>query len=103
MIDRKKDETIEKTIETDEWTGLAVNPHTKSSRDRSIKIINKYRTEHTMINSAADWGISTPLSVPLIATDIRKEGFNNLDIEHGTFYKAYEFYTISSNKLEALR
>ena len=56
-----------------------------------------------MINSAADWGISTPLSVPLIATDIRKEGFNNLDIEHGTFYKAYEFYTISSNKLEALR
>jgi predicted metal-dependent TIM-barrel fold hydrolase len=26
LIDRKKDETIEKTIEMGEWTGLAVNP-----------------------------------------------------------------------------
>jgi uncharacterized protein len=86
-----------------EWTGLAVNLHTKSSRDRSVKIINNYGTEHTMINSASDWDISDPLSVPLIATEMIKERFNNLDTENVTFYKAYEFYTISSNELESLR
>ena len=56
-----------------------------------------------MIKSASDWDISDPLSVPLIATEMIKEGFNNLDTENMTFYKAYEFYTISSNELEALR
>ena len=28
-----------------------------------------------MVNSAADWGISDPLSVPLVAREMRKEGF----------------------------
>jgi predicted metal-dependent TIM-barrel fold hydrolase len=45
-----------------------------------------------MINSSADWGASDPLSVPLVAREMRKEGFSNNDIENVTFYNAYEFY-----------
>jgi predicted metal-dependent TIM-barrel fold hydrolase len=47
-----------------------------------------------MINSAADWGISDPLSVPLVAREMRKEreAFSLSDIEKVTFYNAYDFF-----------
>jgi uncharacterized protein len=45
-----------------------------------------------MIHSAADWGVSDPLSVPLTAREMRKAGFSSTDIGKVTFYNAYEFF-----------
>jgi predicted metal-dependent TIM-barrel fold hydrolase len=52
-----------------------------------------------MINSSADWGVSDPLSVPLVAREMKKKGFSNKDIEKVTLYNAYEFFKQSSNFL----
>jgi predicted metal-dependent TIM-barrel fold hydrolase len=49
-----------------------------------------------MINSAADWGISDPLSVPLVAREMRKEGFRKNEIEKVTMFNAYNFYKRSN-------
>jgi hypothetical protein len=49
-----------------------------------------------MIHSAADWGPSDPLSVPLVAREMRKAGFSINEIEQVTFYNAYEFFKRSS-------
>ena len=92
LIDHNTEETIEKTIEIGAWAGLTVYPVTKLSPERAIRMIKKYGTERIMINSSADWGVSDPLSVPLVAREMRKEGFSNSDIENVTFYNAYEFY-----------
>ena len=43
---------------------------------RFMNIVKKYGTEHIMIHSAADWGISDPLSVPLVARKREKMEFN---------------------------
>jgi len=72
--------------------GLSVYPMTKLSPERAMKIIKTYGTEHIMIHSAADWGISDPLSVPLTAREMRKGGFSIDDIEKVTFHNAYEFF-----------
>jgi predicted metal-dependent TIM-barrel fold hydrolase len=48
-----------------------------------------------MIKSSTDWWISDPLSVPLVAREMRKEEFSNNDIEIQIFYNAYEFYKLS--------
>jgi predicted metal-dependent TIM-barrel fold hydrolase len=96
LIDHNTEETLEKTIEMGAWAGLTVYPLTKLTPERAIKLIKKYGTEHIMINSSADWGISDPLSVPIVAREMRKEGFSNNDIENVTFYNAYEFYKQSS-------
>jgi len=45
-----------------------------------------------MVNSAADWGRSDPLSVPLTAREMRKNGSKKEDIDKVTFYNAYEFF-----------
>ena len=87
------EETIGKTLELGMWAGLSVYPVTKLSPDRAIRIIKDHGTEHIMIHSAADWGISDPLSVPLVAREMRKEGgFSTGDIEKVTFYNAYDFF-----------
>jgi uncharacterized protein len=93
LVDHNVEETIEKTLELGMWAGLSVYPVTKLSPERAMKIIKKYGTEHIMIHSAADRGISDPLSVPLVAREMRKSGeFSTNDIEKVTFYNAYEYY-----------
>jgi uncharacterized protein len=97
LVDHNVEETIEKTLELGIWAGLSVYPFTKLSPERAIKIIKKYGTERIMIHSAADWGISDPLSVPLVAREMRKSGeFTINDIERVTFYNAYEYYKQSN-------
>jgi predicted metal-dependent TIM-barrel fold hydrolase len=92
LIDHNTEETVEKTLELGCWAGLTVYPITKLSPTRAIEIIEKYGVDKIMINSSADWGISDPLSVPLVAKEMKKRGFSKNDIEKVTFYNAYEFF-----------
>src|SRR6266513_2856394 len=91
LVDHNVEETIEKTLELGMWAGLSVYPVTKLSPERAMRLIKKYGQERIMIHSAADWGISDPLSVPLVAREMRKErAFGINDIEKVTFYNAYD-------------
>jgi predicted metal-dependent TIM-barrel fold hydrolase len=95
LIDHNTEETIGKTLELGMWAGLSVYPITKLSPERAMNIIKKHGTERIMVNSAADWGISDPLSVPMVARDMRKGtggSFSLSDIEKVTFYNAYDFF-----------
>lgn len=92
LIDHNTEETIEKTLELGCWAGLTVYPITKLSPTRAIDIIEKNGVDKIMINSSADWGISDPLSVPLVAREMKKRGFSKNDIEKVTLYNAYEFF-----------
>jgi hypothetical protein len=74
------------------WAGLSVYPVSKLSPERAMNIIRKHGTERIMIHSAADWGASDPLSVPLVAREMKKAGFSSNEIERVTFYNAYEFF-----------
>ena len=57
-----------------------------------MNIIKKHGTDRIMVHSATDWGISDPLSVPLVAREMRKAKFSNNDIEKVTFYNAFDFF-----------
>ena len=96
LVDHNVEETTEKTLELGMWAGLSVYPVSKLSPERAIGIIKKCGTERIMIHSAADWGPSDPLSVPLVAREMRKAGFSITEIERVTFYNAYEFFKRSS-------
>lgn len=92
LIDHNTEDTIKMTLDLGAWAGLSVYPVTKLSPDRVIKIVTEYGSERIMVNSAADWGKSDPLSVPLTAREMRKNGCSTTDIEKVTFLNAYEFY-----------
>ncbi len=93
LVDHNVEETIGQTLEMGMWAGLSVYPYTKLSPERAMKIIKKHGTERIMIHSAADWGISDPLSVPLVAREMRRSGeFGAGEIEKVTLYNPYEFF-----------
>ncbi len=92
LIDHNTEETIKKTLDWGAWAGISVYPVTKLSPDRVIRIVDNYGSDRIMVNSAADWGISDPLSVPLTAREMRKNGSKDEDIEKVTFYNAFEFF-----------
>lgn len=92
LVDHNTEETIEKTLKLGMWAGLSVYPFTKLSPERAMNIVKKYGTERIMIHSAADWGVSDPLSVALVAREMRKVGFSSKDIEQVTLLNGYEFF-----------
>ena len=92
LVDHNVEETIEKTLELGMWAGLSVYPFTKLSPERAMNIVKKHGTERIMIHSAADWGVSDPLSVALVAREMRKAGFASKDIEQVTLLNGYEFF-----------
>jgi predicted metal-dependent TIM-barrel fold hydrolase len=96
LVDHNVEKTIEKTLELGMWAGLSIYPVTKLSPERAMNIVKKYGTERIMIHSAADWGISDPLSVPLVAREMRKAGFSVNQIEKVRFYNAYDFFRRST-------
>lgn len=92
LVDHNTEETIEKTLKLGLWAGLSVYPFTKLSPERAMNIVKQYGTDRIMIHSAADWGVSDPLSVALVAREMRKAGLEPSDIEKTTFLNAYEFF-----------
>lgn len=92
LVDHNVEETIEKTLELGMWAGLSVYPNTKLSPERAMNIVKKYGADRIMVHSAADWGISDPLSVSLVAREMKKVKFSNNEIERVTFYNAYDFF-----------
>jgi uncharacterized protein len=97
LVDHNVEETVDQTLELGMWVGLSVYPFTKLSPERAMKIIKKHGTERIMVHSAADWGISDPLSVPLVAREMRRSGeFDTKAIEMVTLYNPYEFFKQSA-------
>jgi len=92
LVDHNVEETIEKTLELGLWAGLSVYPVSKLSPERVINILRRHGTDKIMVHSAADWGVSDPLSVPLVAMEMRKAGFSTNEIERVTFYNAFDFF-----------
>jgi uncharacterized protein len=97
LIDHNTEETIKMTLDLGAWAGLSVYPVSKLSPNRVIDIIKQYGSERIMVNSAADWGVSDPLSVPLTAREMRMHSCKGSDIERVTFLNAFEFYRQSDN------
>src|SRR3546814_263375 len=53
-----------------------------------VEVVKQYGAERIMVNSAADWGISDPLSVPKTAALMKVRGISIEDIELVTYRNA---------------
>ncbi|HMS18550.1 MAG TPA: TatD family hydrolase, partial [Planctomycetota bacterium] len=67
LLDHGNEETIRITRDSGAWLGFSIYPNTKMSPERMVQIVKEYGVERIIINSACDWGISDPLSVPKTA------------------------------------
>ena len=74
IIDHVEEHTVEMVIEAGFWAGMTLYPESKCTSARAIDIVEMYGDQRIWMNSACDWGVSVPLTVPRTALEMRKRG-----------------------------
>lgn len=88
IVDHNNEETVEDVLDRGFWAGFTIYPFTKMGNERMVEIVKQYGSNHIMINSAADWGISDPLAVPKTAALMKQEGIAEEDIRLVSYQNA---------------
>ena len=81
LIDHGNEETIKITKDSGAAQGFSIYPNTKMSPARMVPIIKEFGVENIIINSACDWGVSDPLSVPKTVKLLREAGVGDDQID----------------------
>ncbi len=97
VIDHNTEETIGLSRDSGCYCGMTVYPISKLNPERVSAIIRQYGSERMIVNGSADWGVSDPLSLIKVVTQLRQDGFPEADIERLTFGNAMSFYSHSPN------
>jgi len=95
LIDHLNEQTLPLVLETGCWRGHSIYPHTKMSEERMVALLKQYGTEKMVVNSAADWGRSDPLKVPLTGRLMLESGFGEADVDLVLFQNPINYYAQS--------
>ena len=97
LVDHNTEETMPLFAGYNVWMAMSVYPVTKLSPERAVAILGQYGTDRMIVNSAADWGPSSPLSVPKVASLMLRSGFSREETEKVVFHNPVNFFAQSPN------
>jgi predicted metal-dependent TIM-barrel fold hydrolase len=92
VIDHNNEETVRDVLEAGAWAAFSIYPATKMDAPRMAEIVARYGPERLMADSAADWGVSDPLSVPRAAALMLERGIAPAAVEAVTWGNALAAY-----------
>ena len=92
IIDHNNEETLPLVLETDCWAAHTIYPRTKMDAERMVTLIHEYGSNKILVNSSADWGVSNPLSVVIVADLLRKDNVDEETIKKIFWNNPMEFF-----------
>lgn len=92
IIDHNNEETVKEVLDRGFWAAFTIYPHAKMGNERMVEIVKQYGSEHIIVDSSADWGISDPLAVPKTAALMAERGISSEDIQKVCYENALEAY-----------
>jgi uncharacterized protein len=92
LLDHATEETIRMILDSGAWAGFTVYPNTKLSPERTANMIMEFGVDRMMINSSADWGPSTAMSVPMVTVELRRRGLPAAKIQQLVWANPFSFY-----------
>lgn len=92
IMDHNTEETMKLTRDAGLWAGMTVYPYSKLTPARVVGLLRKFGTDMMMANSAADWGVSDPLSLLRVADAMKTDGFSNEEIEKVVLFNPLNFF-----------
>ena len=95
IIDHNTEDTIELSHATDCYCGMTVYPYSKLSPERVSAMVRKFGSERIIVNSSADWGISSPVALAQTAEFMRRDGHDDRTIQRLVFDNAMAFYSFT--------
>ena len=81
LLDHGNEETIKITLDCGACLGFSIYPATKMDPARMVSLVQEYGVSNFVINSACDWGVSDPLSVPKTVTLLKRAGIADEEIK----------------------
>lgn len=100
VIDHVNEETIKEVKDRGFWAAFSIYPHSKMTAERMVALVQQYGPERLIVDSACDWGISDPLSVPKTAKLLADNGISDQAIRLVTYANALSAYGQSGQILE---
>lgn len=100
VIDHVNEETIKEVKDRGFWAAFSIYPHSKMTTERMVALVQQYGPERLIVDSACDWGISDPLSVPKTAKLLAEKGIPDDAIRLVTYANALAAYGQSGQILE---
>jgi predicted metal-dependent TIM-barrel fold hydrolase len=101
VIDHVNEETVREVKERGFWAAFSIYPHSKMTAERIIEIVRQYGPERLIADSACDWGVSDPLSVPKTAAMMEKAGIPAEHVRLVTYANALAAYGQSGQMSES--
>lgn len=74
IIDHCEEHTVRLALDAGHWAGLTLYPNTKCTPQRAADIVEQVGSDRIWVNSAADWGPSTPDVVPAFIHEMKMRG-----------------------------
>jgi predicted metal-dependent TIM-barrel fold hydrolase len=101
VIDHCNEETIGEVKDRGFYAAFSIYPHSKMTAERMAAIVGRYGPERLIVDSACDWGVSDPLSVPKTAALLAERGIGDDAIRSVTYANALAAYGQSGQMREA--
>ena len=101
VIDHVNEETITEVKDRGFWAGFSIYPHSKMTAERMVSLVKSFGPERLIVDSACDWGVSDPLSVPKTAALMAEQGVAADAIRLVTYANALAVYGQSGQMSEA--
>ncbi|MGW4034079.1 TatD family hydrolase [Streptomyces sp. NPDC004838] len=102
LVDHLNEPTLPLVADSGCWMGMSVYPDTKMSVDRAVASLTRYGTDRLLVNSAADWGHSDPLTPQKTGRAMLGSGFRDADVRRVLWENPVSFYG-QSGRLELER
>ena len=99
VVDHLNEMTVAMVDESDCWLGFSIYPDTKMDPDRMVAILQQRGLDRVMVNSAADWGISNPLTTRQTGEAMLAAGFSADDVDRVLWRNPVEFFAQSGRLL----
>ncbi len=80
-LDHAEEHTIRMIRDAGFWASMTIYPVTKNSPPRVVDAIERFGTDHMMVDASGDWGPSDPVTLHEAIFEMRRRGHREEDME----------------------
>ncbi|PRH80661.1 hydrolase TatD [Streptomyces solincola] len=95
VLDHLNETTVGAAAASGCWLGFSIYPDTKMDPHRMVAVLQEYGVERVLVNSAADWGRSDPLSTRWVGEAMLAAGFAEEDVDQVLWRNPVDFFGAS--------
>ncbi|QHC60147.1 TatD family hydrolase [Rathayibacter sp. VKM Ac-2760] len=92
VVDHLNETTVDLVLGSGCWLGFSIYPDTKMDETRLVTLVERIGLERVLVNSAADWGRSDPLTTAKTGHLLLVAGFSAAEVDRLLWQNPIEFY-----------